>query len=88
MKDCFAIGSFRPKKITRLTHEIEGFNFCEMCFLNVFILVHVTETGRGIRVTLEKSLKWQILAPSFHKPSPHPQELYNRRSGRRFTASY
>lgn len=87
-KDCFAIGSFRPKKISGLTHEMEGFNFCNTRFLNVFILEHVTETGRRIRVTLEKSLKLQILAPNLHKPSPHPEELYNRHLGSRFTASY
>lgn len=87
-KNTFAIGSCRPKKINGLIQEMEEFYFCETMVLNMFIFVYMTETWRSNRETLEKSLRLQILAPSFHTLFPHPQELYNRRSGRRFTASY
>lgn len=54
--------------------------FLRECFLNIFILVHVTETWRYIMMTVEKSLKLQILAPSFRN-FPH-QELCYRHSCR------
>lgn len=59
------------------------------CFLNIFISVHVTETGRCIKMTIEKSLKLQILASCFHKiPSTISKNYVTGTLAVRFTTFY
>lgn len=72
-KDCFAVGSCRPKKINRLVQETEGFNFCEAVLLKHTYL-RVCDWNRKLYQDIRKILKnckfWHQV---FIKPFPIPK---------------